>query len=48
MPKNFERCVKEGGKVFTKSLSKDRYVRICVDKDGKTYAGEVKVKKNAR
>ncbi|MFZ5988420.1 MAG: hypothetical protein ACOYWZ_15025 [Bacillota bacterium] len=44
MPKNFERCVSQGGRVFTKTLSKGRYIHICVDKAGKTHSGEVKIK----
>lgn len=44
MPKSFTRCVKSGGKVRTKTLSKGRYMHICF-KGGKSYAGEVKRKK---
>lgn len=43
MPKAFEDCVKNNGKVRTKTLSKGRYQRFCI-LDGKTYAGEVKKK----
>ena len=41
MPANFTKCVREGGRVFTKSLPKGRYVHGC-EKNGKTYWGEVK------
>ena len=41
MPKDFEMCVKRGGKVRTQKLSESRYIRICY-LDGKSYAGEVK------
>ena len=42
MPADFEKCVKDGGRVRTKKLSGGKYVRICFA-DGKSYAGEVKV-----
>lgn len=44
MPAAFDKCVKRGGRVRTKSLKDDKYVHICY-KDGKSYAGHVKVKK---
>ena len=44
MPKSFENCVKAGGRVRTKKLSGNKYMRICF-KDGKSYPGEVKEKK---
>ena len=47
MPEAFEKCVREGGKVITKTLSKGRYLHICY-KGGKSYAGEVKTKKATR
>jgi len=40
MPADFERCVRNGGRVWTKTLSKGRYIKICYDKDG-SHAGEV-------
>ncbi len=40
-PVAFEKCVKEGGRVRTKSLSGGRYMHLCF-KNGKSYAGEVK------
>ena len=43
MPKEFDACVKNGGKVRTKSLKDNKYMHICF-KDGKSYAGEVKEK----
>lgn len=45
MPKAFEDCVKNGGRVRTKKLKNDRYIRICYDKNGNSYAGEVMVTK---
>jgi len=47
MPENFNRCVSAGGRVRTKTLSDGKYMRICF-KDGKSYAGEVKVGKSAK
>lgn len=44
MPKLFDKCVKEGGRVRTKALKDGKYIRICF-KDGKSYAGHVKKKK---
>lgn len=51
IPKEFEDCVRRGGKVRTESgpskkhgLKKDEYVRYCTI-GGKTYRGEVKKKK---
>lgn len=46
MPKSFTKCVKEGGRVRTKNIKNDKYIRICFDKKtGKSHAGEVKHKK---
>lgn len=44
MPKEFEECVRRGGRVRTKTLSGGRYIHVCFI-DGKSYAGEVKTKK---
>lgn len=44
MPADFERCVREGGRVRTKDIGKNQYMHICF-KGGKSYAGEVKTKK---
>lgn len=43
MPEAFEKCVKAGGRVRTKTLKGGKYVRICY-KDGKSYPGYVKKK----
>lgn len=42
MPQNFNNCVKTGGKVITKKLKNGKYVRVCFDKKGNSYVGEVK------
>ena len=49
MPAAFDKCVREGGRVRTKTLSKGRFIRICFPKgaptkDGGGIAGEVKKK----
>lgn len=44
MPRSFENCVKAGGRVRTKKLPDNKYIRICF-KDGKSYSGEVKTAK---
>jgi len=43
VPKEFNACVKNGGRVRTKTLSNGRYIHICF-LNGKSYAGEVKTK----
>lgn len=45
MPKDFENCVKDGGKLVTKKLKDGKYIHICYDKNGNSYSGEVKTKK---
>jgi len=45
MPADFQKCVSEGGRVRTLKVGKDKYMRICYDKAGKSHAGEVQVKK---
>lgn len=47
MPEAFERCVKNGGKVRTKTLPGGWYRRICfIGK--RSYAGELKKKKEKK
>ena len=45
MPKDFEDCVKNGGRVRTKKLKNNKYIHICYDKNGNSYSGEVMTKK---
>lgn len=47
MPKAFETCVKNGGKVRTKTLPGGKYMKICI-LNGKTYAGEVHTKEKGK
>lgn len=46
MPAPFNRCVRNGGKVRTKSLPNNKYMHICY-KDGNSFGGEVKTKKSS-
>ena len=48
MPADFERCVSEGGRVRTKTLSGGKYIHICYDKSGKSHAGEVKTRQGKK
>jgi hypothetical protein len=41
MPKEFDACVKAGGKVRTKVLAGGKYQHVCYLK-GKSYAGYIK------
>lgn len=45
MPKLFDDCEKNGGKMRTKKLAGGKYMHICI-LNGKTFAGEVKKKKS--
>ena len=47
MPAAFDRCVKKGGKVRTKSFSKGRFQRTCLI-DGKMFTTAIKKKKGAK
>ena len=44
MPAGFDMCVKNGGRVKTKSMSGGKYMHVCFI-GGKSFAGEVKYKK---
>ena len=46
-PADFEKCVREGGRVRTVAVKgqSNKYMHICYDKAGKSHAGEVKTKK---
>jgi hypothetical protein len=47
MPKDFEDCVKNGGKTRTKKLKNGKYIKICYDKNGNSFSGEVHTKKKS-
>ncbi len=42
MPEDFDRCVRQGGKVITKTLKGGKYMHICY-LGKKSFAGEVKM-----
>lgn len=44
MPKAFENCIKNGGRVRTKRIGGRKFIHICF-LNGKSYAGETKIKK---
>ncbi len=45
MPEAFDRCVRAGGRVRTRSLSNGRHQRFCF-LNGKSHSGEVKKTKS--
>lgn len=47
MPKAFDKCVRNGGRVITKKMGKEKYIHICY-LNGRSYAGEVKKKKSSK
>ena len=46
MPTDYEKCVREKGKVRTKTLPNGKYMHLCLDKKGKWHEGEVKEKQS--
>ncbi len=42
MPADFDKCVREKGRVRTITLKDGRYMRVCYDKNNKSHAGEVR------
>jgi hypothetical protein len=50
MPKKFEDCVKNNGKVRTIIINKKKgtYMHVCYDKKGNSHAGEVHTKKKSK
>ena len=47
MPKGFEMCREQGGKIRTKALKSGKYIHICYI-NGKSYPGHVKTKKTKK
>lgn len=45
MPKEFDDCQKAGGKIRTMKRPGGKFMHICIDKNGKTHAGEMHTKK---
>ena len=48
MPKDFDKCVREGGTVTTKHVNSTMYMHLCQDKSGKWHAGEEKMYKKLK
>ena len=48
IPKDFDDCVKLGGKVKKKLLKNDKYICICYDKQGKSYADKIRSSKDIK
>jgi hypothetical protein len=55
MPKEFNKCRKQGGKIRTKKLKGDKYMKVCVrpkgkkgPRGGRTVGGEVHKSKTKR
>lgn len=46
-PADFDKCVREGGRVRTIQPKPGKYIHVCWDKAGKSHSGEVKTKKKA-
>lgn len=46
MPADFDKCVKDGGKVITKIIKPNvNYMHVCYDKAGQSHSGDVKTYK---
>ena len=48
MPKDFLNCIRDGGKVVTKSLSGGKYIKLCKDKSGKWHKSEVHKRQDSK
>ena len=46
MPKEFDACRADGGKIRTMTLKGGKYMHICI-LNGKSYKGEVKTKSSS-
>jgi len=40
MPQDFLKCIEDDGKVITKRLNKDEYIKMCKDSEGNWHKGE--------
>ena len=45
MPADFDKCVKDGGRVRTMKIGKDKTAHVCYDRNNKSHMGEIKSKK---
>jgi len=48
MPADFEKCVREGGRVRTITPKPGTYIHVCYDKSGKSHTGEVHHEKKGK
>ena len=46
MRKDFENCVKNGGRVRVKQLKNNKSIKICYDKEGNSFSGGITVGKS--
>ena len=45
MPQDYDKCVREKGRIRTLKLKDGKYIHVCYDKNGKAHSGYVKTKK---
>lgn len=45
MPRDFDKCQAEGGRIRTVTLKGGKYLHVCYDKEGKAHSGETHTKK---
>ena len=48
MPEDFDRCVREKGRVRTMTLKGGKFLHVCYDKAGKSHAGEIKQRQGTK
>lgn len=47
MENGFSDCVKNGGKVKTKQLKNNKFIRICYDNEGNSFASPIRTNKKS-
>lgn len=45
MRKDFENCIKNGGRLRIKQLKNNKSIRICYDKEGNSFSGGITINK---
>jgi hypothetical protein len=45
MRKDFEECIKNGGRLRIKQLKNNKSIRICYDKEGNSFSGGITINK---
>lgn len=48
MSQAFLKCVRDGGKVITKKIDKNKYMHICYNNEGRSFPGEIKYKESSK